>query len=63
MSTEKHCAYKRDMFSKASRLFFKENQEISYILTDKFWFEFYYYKFNSMFKQQTFSNMKLTKNA
>ena len=34
--TEKLCAYKSDMFSKASTLFFKENQEIRYTITDKF---------------------------
>ena len=48
------------MFSKPSRLFFWENQEII-TATGKFWFEPYYYKFNSIFKQQTFPNMKLTK--
>ena len=48
------------MFSKPSRLFFWENQEIITV-TGKFWFEPYYYKFNSIFKQQTFPNMKLTK--
>ena len=48
------------MFSKPSRLFFWENQEIITV-TGKFWFEPYYYKFNSIFKQQTFANMKLTK--
>ena len=34
--TEKLCAYKSNMFSKASRHFFKENQEIRYTFTDKF---------------------------
>ena len=48
------------MFSKPSRLFFWENQEIITV-TGKFWFEPYYYKFNSIFKQQTFPNMELTK--
>ena len=36
MPTEKLCAYKSEMFSKASRLFCKENQEIRYTITDKF---------------------------
>ena len=48
------------MFSKPSTLFFWENQE-TLTVTGKFGFEPYYYKFNSIFKQQTFRNMKLTK--
>ena len=48
------------MFSKPSRLFFWENQEIITV-TGKFWFEPNYYKFNSIFKQERFPNMKLTK--
>ena len=48
------------MFSQPSRLFFWENQEIITV-TGKFWFEPYYYKFNRIFKQQSFANMKLTK--
>ena len=47
------------MFSKPSRLFFWENQEIITV-TGKFWFE-PCYKFNSIFKKQTFPNTKLTK--
>ena len=48
------------MFSKPSRRFFWENQEIITV-SGKFWFEPYYYKFNRIFKEQTFPNMKLTK--
>ena len=51
------------MFSKPFRLFFKENEEIRYTLTDKFWFDLCCYRFSSIFKQQTLPNMKLTKNA
>ena len=48
------------MFSKP-RLFFLENQKFRYTASGKLWFELYY-EFNSIFKQQVFPNMKLTKN-
>ena len=50
------------MFSKVSRLFFKENQGIRYTFTENFLFQLNYDKFSSIFKG-TFSNIKLRKNA